>query len=483
MPTNPQNEQPGLKNFLEIPYDELEALNLEAADAAEKLAPAALEKKYCDYLRKEKRLKAVTVCFTDIEGRFHMLDYDKQFILASNDNLTFDGSSIRGFSAQRESDLRLGIDWGSIVWLPSDVFGPGKVIVFGTVLNRDKSLYDSDFRARLGELARELKATKGLTANVAAEVEGFLVKGLNAEQNYDQTKGFELISTGGYYHSLPLDPLKKFIDTAAEAQRAMGFGNEKDHPEVAPSQFELNFSHAHAVRACDLVQLYKLVCRQVAANMGMTATFLPKPVSGVNGSGMHLNLSFSKGSKNVFHDAKGEEGISKAGWDTVSRILNHAQELSLILNPSVNAYRRLDPHYEAPNQIKVSAVDRGAMIRIPAGNERSARLEIRSVGPDTNPYLALFALISTALGGDPLTKDEGKRDRVRYLPGNIHDALRLYRASEFLKKTLGEAPHEKYAHHKQASADRNPKELGSIVKTSEVLFHHDVTTQMLWHKF
>ena len=215
----------------------------------------------------------------------------------------------------------------------------------------------------------------------------------------------------------------------------------------------------------------------------MTATFLPKPVSGVNGSGMHLNLSFSKGSKNVFHDAKGEEGISKAGWDTVSRILNHAQELSLILNPSVNAYRRLDPHYEAPNQIKVSAVDRGAMIRTPAGNERSARLEIRSVGPDTNPYLALFALISTALGGDPLTKDEGKRDRVRYLPGNIHDALRLYRASEFLKKTLGEAPHEKYAHHKQASADRNPKELGSIVKTSEVLFHHDVTTQMLWHKF
>jgi glutamine synthetase len=483
MPTPPQSEQPGLKNFLEIPYDELEALNLEAANAAEKLAPAALEKKYCDYLRKEKRLKAVTVCFTDIEGRFHMLDYDKQFFLASNDNLTFDGSSIRGFSAQRESDLRLGIDWGSIVWLPSDVFGPGKVIVFGTVLNRDKSLYDSDFRARLAELARELKKTKGLTANVAAEVEGFLVKGLNAEQSYNDTQGFELISTGGYYHSLPLDPLKKFIDTAAEAQRAMGFRNEKDHPEVAPSQFELNFSHAHAVRACDLIQLYKLVCRQVAANMGMTATFLPKPVSGVNGSGMHLNLSFSKGGKNIFYDAKGEEGLSGAAWDTVSRLLNHAQELSLILNPSVNAYRRLDPHYEAPNQIKVSAVDRGAMIRIPAGNERSARIEIRSVGPDANPYLSLFALVSTALAGEQLTKEEGKRDRVRYLPGNIHDALRLYRASEFLKKTLCEAPHEKYAHHKQASADRNPKELGHIVKTSEVLFHHDVTTQMLWHKF
>ncbi len=476
-------ETASLKNFLEIPYDELEALNLEAAEAAGKLTQAELEKKYCDYLRREKRLKAVTVCFTDIEGRFHMLDYDKQFFLAANDNLTFDGSSIRGFSAQKESDLRLGMDWGSIVWLPSDVFGPGKVIMFATVLSRDKSLYDSDFRARLAELAKEIRKTKGLTANVAAEVEGFLVKGVNAEQSYNEVNGFELISTGGYYHSLPLDPLKKFIDTAAEAQRAMGFRNEKDHPEVAPSQFELNFSFAHAVRACDLIQLYRLVCRQVAANMGMTATFLPKPVSGVNGSGMHLNLSFAKNGRNVFHDAKGEDGLSKEAWDAVSRILNHAQELSLVLNSSVNAYRRLDPHFEAPNQIKVSSVDRGAMVRIPAGNERSARLEIRSVGPDANPYLALFALISAALYGEPLTKDENKRNRVRYLPGNVHDALRAFRASEFMRKTLGEGPHEKYAYHKQAAADRSPKELGTIVKSSEVLFHHDVTTQMLWHKF
>ncbi|HAH30764.1 MAG TPA: glutamine synthetase [Elusimicrobia bacterium] len=476
-------EIPGLKNFLEIPYDELEKLNLEAADAAQKLTPAELEKKYCDYLRKEKRLKAVTVCFTDIEGRFHMLDYDKQHFLRSNDNLTFDGSSIRGFSAQKESDLRLGMDWGSIVWLPSDVFGPGKVIMFGTVLNRDKTTYESDFRARLAGLAEEMRRTRGLTANVAAEVEGFVVKGLNAEQSYNEVTGFELISTGGYYHSLPLAPLKTFIDTAAEAQRAMGFRNEKDHPEVAPSQFELNFSYAGVVRACDLVQLYKLVCRQVAANMGMTATFLPKPVSGVNGSGMHLNLSFSRGGKNIFHDAKGEDGLSKAAWDVISRILNHAQELSLILNPSVNAYRRLDPHFEAPNQIKVSSVDRGAMVRIPAGNDRSARLEIRSVAPDANPYLALYALLRTALDGEPLTKDESKRDRMRYLPGNIYDAIRLFRGSEFVRNILGPAPHEKYAVHKQAAADRSPKELGAIVKTSEVLFHHDVTTQMLWHKF
>ncbi|MDP2864879.1 MAG: glutamine synthetase family protein, partial [Elusimicrobiota bacterium] len=414
-----------LKNFLEIPYDELEAMNLEAAEAAETLPPGELEKKYRAYLQEEKRLKAVTLCFSDIEGRFHMLDYDKQYFLRANDNLTFDGSSIRGFSAQKESDLRLGIDWGSIFWLPSDVFGPGKVILFGTVLNRDKTPYESDFRTRLAGLAGEIKKKRGITANVAGEVEGFLVKGLSAEQVYNKVTGFELISTGGYFHSLPLDQLKKFIDAAAEVQRAMGFKNEKDHPEVAPSQFELNFTYANVVRACDLIQLYKLVCRQVAANMGMTATFLPNPVSGVNGSGMHLNLSFFKSGKNLFHDKKGEDGLSALAWDVISRILNHAQELSLILNSSVNAYRRLDPHFEAPNQIKVSSVDRGAMIRIPAGNEKSARIELRSVGPDANPYLALYALLRTALDGEPLTKDESKRDRVRFLPGNIYDAIRL----------------------------------------------------------
>lgn len=472
-----------LKNFLEIPYDELEAMNLEAAEAAVKLTPAELEKKYRAYLQDEKRLKAVTLCFSDIEGRFHMLDYDKNFFLGAGDNLTFDGSSIRGFSAQKESDLRLGIDWGSIFWLPSDVFGPGKIILFGTVLNRDKTPYESDFRARLVSFTREIEKTRGITANIAAEVEGFLMKGLSAEQAYNEVGGFDLISTGGYFHSLPMDSLKKFIDAAAEVQRAMGFKNEKDHPEVAPSQFELNFSYANAVRACDMVQLYKLVCRQVAANMGMTATFLPKPVSGVNGSGMHLNLSFFKNGKNLFHDKKGEDGLSATAWDVISRILNHAQELSLILNSSVNAYRRLDPHFEAPNQIKVSSVDRGAMIRIPAGNERSARIELRSVAPDANPYLAIYALLRTALDGEPLTKDESKRDRVRFLPGNIYDAIRLFRGSEFIKKVMGESSHEKYTLHKQAAADRSPKELGTIVKSSEVLFHHDVTTQMLWHKF
>lgn len=472
-----------LKNFLEIPYDELEEMNLKAAERAEKEDSKKLEKEYREYLSKEKRLKAVTLCFSDIEGKLHMLDYDKRFFLDASENLTFDGSSIRGFSELHESDLRLGIDWPSVRWLPSDVFGPGKVIVFASVLKRDKTAYPPDFRGRLKELTAALAKKKDIIANVAAEIEGFLVDGVNAEQNYTEEKGFSLISGGGYFNSLPLDKLKVFIDRSAEAHRAMGFRNEKDHPEVAPSQFELNFSYASAVRACDQIQLYKLVCRQVAANMGLTATFLPKPTSGINGSGMHLNFSLAKGGKNIFYKKGGLGGLSETAWTIINRILNHAPEISLILNSSVNAYRRLDPHFEAPNQIKVSSIDRGSMIRIPEGDERSARIEIRSVAPDANPYLTIYTILKTAEEGESLEKEKGKRDRVRFLPGNVNDAIKLFKSSDFITKILTAESKEKYLAYKQLAADRSPKELGGRIKTSEIVYHHEVTNQALWNRF
>jgi glutamine synthetase len=472
-----------LKNFLEISYDELEAMNLRAKDKAEKGNAKELEKEYRLYLQKEKKIKAITLCFTDLEGRFHMLDYDKKFLLDSANNLTFDGSSIRGFSQQHESDLRLSIDWSSIRFLPSDVFGPGKVIMFVDVLDRDYKPYISDFRGQLKLYAQEFKKKGGMTVYVSAEVEGFLVDGINSEQSYAETGSFQFISTGGYYHSLPLDRLRQFIDRAAEAQRAMGFKNEKDHPEVAPSQFELNFSYTDIVRASDNIQLYKLVCRQVANNLGMTATFLPKPFIGINGSGMHMNISFAQKGKNIFYNAKGKDGLSNVAWDFISRILNHASEICLTLNSSVNAYRRLDPHFEAPNQIKVSPIDRGSMIRIPVGNERSTRIEIRSVAPDSNPYLALYTIIKTGLEGKPLIKDKEKRDRVRVLPDNIHDAIKLFKGSDFVGKILDKVNQEKYVEYKQMVADRSPKALGSFIKPSEIIYHHEVTNQVLWHKF
>src|ERR1019366_1949658 len=281
-----------LRNFLALTYDELEDLTLEAKEQRRNRVPTGkIQEKRLKYLTDEKRIKAVTVLFSDLEGRLHMLDYDKKFLLNSYDNLTFDGSSIRGFTAQRESDLRLGLDWSAFYWGPADVFGPGKVLVFGEVIDKNGEPYRADIRSVLKLFATEQHKKHGYTLNAANEIEGFLFQGPDAERRYHETGKFEYVNTGGYYHSLPGDPLRTFIDTTAEVQRAMGFQNEKDHPEVAPSQFEINYSYAEVVAAADQIQLYKLICRQVANKMGMSACFLPKPVVGVNGSGMHTNVS------------------------------------------------------------------------------------------------------------------------------------------------------------------------------------------------
>jgi glutamine synthetase len=472
-----------LRNFLALTYDELENLNLEAKEQRKShTAIHKVQEQRIKYLTDEKRIKAVTVLFSDLEGRLHMLDYDKKFLVKSWDNLTFDGSSIRGFTAQRESDLRLAMDWGSFYWAPADIFGSGKVLVFGEVIDKDGSPYSADIRGVLKGYADELYKKEKYTLNAANEIEGFLFEGTDAERRYNETGKFEYVNTGGYYHSLPGDPLRTFIDTTAEVQRAMGFQNEKDHPEVAPSQFEINYSYGEVVAAADQIQLYKLICRQVANKLGFTASFLPKPVVGVNGSGMHTNVSISKDSKNLFWDPKGEEKLSKAGWSFVDKILTHGNDICLLLNPSVNAYRRLDPHFEAPNQIKASAVDRGSMIRIPIGNEKSMRVEVRSVAPDANPYLVLYSIFKTGLDGD-ISKIKNLRQAERYLPDNIYTALENFQKADWTTKLLGADVKARYGDLKQASADRCARALGTFVKPAEVQYHHEVYNQFLWNRF
>ena len=472
-----------LRNFLAIPYDELEEMNLAAKkQRLDRVAPHKVQEERLKYLTDEKRIKAVTVLFSDLEGRLHMLDYDKKFLVKSFDNLTFDGSSIRGFTAQRESDLRLGIDWSAFYWAPADIFGSGKVLVFGEVIDKGGDPYSGDIRAVLKTFAQEQNKKQGYTLNAANEIEGFLFLGADAERRYHETGKFEYVNTGGYYHSLPGDHLRTFIDTTAEVQRAMGFQNEKDHPEVAPSQFEINYSYAEVVAAADQIQLYKLICRQVATKMGLTASFLPKPVVGVNGNGMHTNVSISKGGKNLFWDAKGEEKLSKLGWSFLDRILTHANDICLMLNASVNAYRRLDPHFEAPNQIKASPTDRGSMVRIPIGNEKSMRVEVRSVGPDANPYMVMYSIFKTGLDGET-SKIKNLRQAERYLPDNIYTALENFRKANWTTEILGEDVKGRYADLKQASADRCPRLLGTFVKAPEVQYHHDVYNQFLWNLF
>ena len=472
-----------LRNFLTHSYDELEDLNLHAKEQRRtRVAHHKIQEERIRYMADEKRIKAVTVLFSDLEGRLHMLDYDKKFLIKSWDNLTFDGSSIRGFTAQRESDLRLAMDWSAFYWGPADIFGPGKVLVFGDVIDKGGQPYSADIRGVLKKFADDMHKKEGYTLNAANEIEGFLFKGEDAERHYHETHKFDYVNTGGYYHSLPGDPLRTFIDTTAEVQRAMGFQNEKDHPEVAPSQFEINYGYGEVVAAADQIQLYKLICRQVATRMGFTASFLPKPVVGVNGNGMHTNVSISKDGKNIFWSPKGEEKLADIGWQFIDRILTSANDICLLLNASVNAYRRLDPHFEAPNQIKASPVDRGSMIRIPIGNEKSSRVEVRSVAPDANPYMVMYSIFRTGLQGS-ISRIKNLRQAERYLPDNIYTALDNYRASEWTTKLFGEDVKGRYADLKQASADRCPRLLGTFVKAPEVQYHHDVYNQFLWNMF
>ncbi len=213
-----------LRDFLEMTYAELKTFNLEMKK--EQLAGKDniyFSKKICTFLEKTTPLKAITVAFSDLEGKLQVLDYDKDFFLDAYENLTFDGSSIAGFTELKSSDLRLGVDFGSFRILPSDIFGSGKAFVFANVLDKDGSQFESDFRGVLQNCLKDLKKKEDLTFLVAPEVEGFLMKNTDAEQFFQEASGFELVTTGGYFNALPQDDLRKFIDTVAEVIRALGY--------------------------------------------------------------------------------------------------------------------------------------------------------------------------------------------------------------------------------------------------------------------
>jgi len=205
-------------------------------------------------------------------------------------------------------------------------------------------------------------------------------------------------------------------------------------------------------------------------------------VVGVNGSGMHTNVSVSKGKTNLFWDPDGEDKISKFAWDFVDRIISHGNDICLALNPSVNSYRRLDPHFEAPNQLNASAVNRGSMVRIPIGNERSSRVEVRAVAPDANPYMVLYSVFKTGLDGQ-IAQIENLRSAKRYLPDNIYAAIENFHNAEWTKTLFSEKVKEHYVELKKGSADRCPRLLGNMVKAAEIQFHHEVYNQYLWNQF
>ena len=454
-----------LRSFLALSYDELEELNLKAKEQRKnRVAADQIQEERLKYLTDEKRIKAVTVLFSDLEGRLHMLDYDKKFLVKSWDNLTFDGSSIRGFTAQRESDLRLGIDWSAFYWAPADVFGAGKVIVFGEVIDKDGAPVRADIRGVLKAFAHELHEKNGYTLNAANEIEGFLFDGVDAERRYHETGKFEYVNTGGYYHSLPGDPLRTFIDTTAEVQRAMGFENEKDHPEVAPSQFEINYGYGEVVAAADQIQLYKLICRQVATSMGMHRLASCPSRSSASTATACTPTSRSAKTARIFSGIrKGEEKTEPVGL-AVHRPHSHrtattsaccSTRASTPIAGSIRTSRR-------PIRSRLPPMDRGSMVRVPIGNEKSSRVEVRSVGSGRQSVHG--AVLD--LPDRPRRRDR-PRSRTCARPSAICPTTstrqsKIFADPKWTTKLLGEDVKGRYADLKQASADRCPRLLGTL---------------------
>ncbi|MDD9952567.1 MAG: glutamine synthetase [Zetaproteobacteria bacterium] len=473
--------------YLNLSYEELEEKNTVAKYGCE---PGVGEDEqaahFINYLSMDTQIKAVMLCFSDLQGRLHTLDYDKKHFLHHHRMLLLDGGKILGQRDAQQLYLRLQPDWGSFRWLPADVFGAGKVMIFATMSALDGSAFALDCRTLLYNYVKDLKQKREIDTHISLECEGFLLEGQNAEQNYRDETGFKLVSKGGYFHSLPQDPLRKFVDRLAGVKRALGFENERDQPEVAPSQFELNYRPFHALGAADQLQLYKMLARQTAANMGYTASFLAKPISGINGNGAPCRISLTRKGADLFAGKGSKSNLSAEGEAFCQRVLSSANDLSLVLSPSVNAYRRLDPDFKAPVQIKVTTHEPTSILTIPPVGEGHTVIQVRCIAPDINPYLALYTLLRTGLEGSLTPRSAevgGRRSRTRCIPDNIHDAIRHFRSSDWMTELLGHELKEEYVTQKQHTAWRSPKSLGSLVKESEVLYHHEITNQFLWSQF
>ena len=284
-----------LRDFMALSYGELEELNLKAKEQRSKRVPAdKIQEERLKYLTDEKRIKAVTVLFSDLEGRLHMLDYDKKFLVKSWDNLTFDGSSIRGFTAQRESDLRLAMDWSAFYWVPADFFGAGKVLVFGEIIDKDGTPYGADIRGVLKGYAAKLYKENGYTLNAANEIEGFLFKGADAERHYPRDRQVRVRQHG---RILPLAARRPAAHVHRHARRKCSAPwasrTRRTTRKWRRRNLRSTTATAEVVAAADQIQLYKLICRQVATSMGFTASF-PAEAGGGRERQRHAHQRFDQ---------------------------------------------------------------------------------------------------------------------------------------------------------------------------------------------
>jgi len=400
-------------------------------------------------------VKYIRLMFTDMLGIIKSVEVPSNKIdKVLNNEQMFDGSSIEGFVRIQEADMFLYPDLSTWLILPWEKLKEGTVARLICDIHRpDGSSFEGDPRAVLKKALKYMSKLGFSKFNVGVEPEFFLFK-----LDSDNQPIIKFTDEGGYFDLAPLDAsVDVRRDITLELQK-LGFTIEASHHEVAKSQHEINFQFDNALEACDNIQTFKLVVKNIARRHGFHATFMPKPVLGINGSGMHTNTSLAdETGKNVFFDQGAKNKLSQIAHGFISGVLHHAKAMCLLTNPTVNSYKRLVPGYEAPCYISWSEQNRSTMIRIPASRGAATRVEIRSVDATANPYLAVAAILMAGLYGienkldiKPIEKNlfeiprsERKALGVENLPSSLKHALDMFETSDFIQKVVGKHLTEK----------------------------------------
>lgn len=402
----------------------------------------------------DEGVEFIRMQFTDIFGQLKNVAITASQLSKALDNqIMIDGSSIEGFTRIHESDQYLYPDPNSFTLLPWQTQSGKAARLICDVHNPDGTPFIGDPRYVLKQaLARA--ADMGYTFNVGPECEFFLFE--------TDDKGRPTNKTGdeaGYFDLGPVDHGETTRRDICIALEKMGFEIEASHHEVAAGQHEIDFKYADALTAADNIETFRMVVKTIAQANGLHATFMPKPVFGINGSGMHTNMSLFRDGKNVFFDPDGERKLSKEAYSFIAGLLRHAKGMTAVTNPLVNSYKRLVPGYEAPCYLAWSASNRSALIRIPAARGQSTRVELRCPDPSCNPYLALALCLTAGLDGiekgltppseisaNIFDMDAAERlsQGIDNLPGSLEEAVFALQSDELMASALGEHVYPRY---------------------------------------
>ena len=413
---------------------------------------------------KEEDIEFVRLQFTDIFGQLKNVAITaSQIEKAVNNQIMFDGSSIEGFVRIDESDQYLYPDLDSFVvfpWRPQH----GKVArLICDVYNPDGTPFVGDPRGVLKRVLDKARKMGYDTFNVGPEAEFFLFQ--TDDEGKPTTKTND---EAGYFDLGPLDHGESTRREICLALEQMGFEIEASHHEVAEGQHEIDFKYAPALECADKIMTFKLAVKTLAQKNGLHATFMPKPIFGINGSGMHTNMSLFRNGKNAFYDPNGEKGLSREAYSFIAGLLAHVKGFAAITNPLVNSYKRLVPGYEAPCYLAWSASNRSALIRIPASRGQSTRVELRSPDPCCNPYLELAVCLAAGLDGiekglvppaeiteNIFAMDQAARDArgIDSLPGSLEEAVKAMQEDSLILDALGAHVAENYIEGKRKEWD------------------------------